>query len=120
MINLNNSELYTIGGKQYTERDINQRCAEIEEIDVAESVMQLGSRYIPTGRGLVDENFILYDPCNNLSDTDAIIDKCLDELLSISVQSLSPNTLTKWGCIIEKHNCTKLVAACICYIEINS
>jgi hypothetical protein len=26
---------------------------------------------------------------------------------------------TKWDYLIEKHKCTKLVAACICFIEIN-
>jgi hypothetical protein len=25
---------------------------------------------------------------------------------------------TKWDYLIDKHNCTKLVAACICFIEL--
>ena len=106
---------YTINGKEWTELDINKRCAELVGINAAESVMQFGSCLIPTGRGIVDENFMQYDPCNNPADTDAIIDKCCDELMSVHMNDYYSN----WIFIMSKHNCTKLVAACICYIEIN-
>jgi hypothetical protein len=60
----------------------------------------------------------------NPADTDAIIDKCWDELMS-SKDERGCGTWThwdhvKWQRLINKHNCTKLVAACICLIELNT
>ena len=109
---------YTINGKQYTEDDINVRCAEILGIDVSESVMQFGSCYIPTGRGLIDENFMQYNPCTNPADAWPIIDKCWDELMSVP-HFFEGLCMTKWECIENAHECTKLEAACICLIESN-
>jgi hypothetical protein len=109
---------YTINGKEYTEFDINKRCAELLAWESAPNV-----KSVEFERGCFWINSVGYtsfkieDYCNNPADTWPIIDKCWDKLLSISVQSLSPNTLTKWGCIMDKHNCTKLIAACICLIE---
>jgi hypothetical protein len=48
--------------KELTDLEICKRIAEIEGVDANESLMQVGSCYIPTGRGLVDENFIQYNP----------------------------------------------------------
>ena len=54
-----------------------------------------------------------------------IIDKCWDELM-VDVDDeggLEPYADmrfgTKWQLLMYKHNCTKLIAACICYIELN-
>jgi hypothetical protein len=106
---------YTINGKKWTGRAINVRCAQLEGKNLPEYQPARNSGY-----NIGNEKFYIgYNPCNNPSDTDAIIDKCLDKLLSNSYESLSPHTTTKWGCLMERHNCTKLVAACICYIEIN-
>jgi hypothetical protein len=100
---------YTINGKEYTEFDINLRCAGLMQI----TVLDKGS-YL-----LLECGFSDYNPCNNPSDTDAIIDKCWDELNTFCANPTTIKELmkSKWLSIIEKHNCTKLVAACICYIE---
>jgi hypothetical protein len=100
---------YTIDGKEYTEFDINLRCAEL-----------MGAKYHIEQEDTVHP--YLYseflneeiDYCNLAQDTDAIIDKCWDELIYADYR----RNVT-WEILMEKHNCTKLVAACICYIEIN-
>jgi hypothetical protein len=108
---------YTINGKQYTEFDINKRCAEIFGLKLSkEQYMHYGDR---------DENVVLIGRARDSygvnytrspSDTDAIIDKCWDELTSVAC--ISTHNI-EWHQIILKHNCTKLVAACICLIELN-
>jgi hypothetical protein len=103
---------YTIDGKEYTEFDINLRCAELLGIKVEYPMFN----EVPYHRWF-DSNGInlkVLDLCNNPSDTDAIIDKCWDELIFADYR----RNVT-WEMLMEKHNCTKLVAACICYIEIN-
>jgi hypothetical protein len=37
----------------------------------------------------------------------------------MEVLYVSRETNRQWDFLIKKHTCTKLVAACICYIEIN-
>jgi hypothetical protein len=100
---------YTINGKEWTEFDINKRCADI---------MNLIYRIYGDGtvhKGIFDLSADKYFcPCNSPSDTDAIIDKCWDELIFADYR----RNVT-WEMLMEKHECTKLVAACICYIEIN-
>jgi hypothetical protein len=97
---------YTIKGKQYTEDDINERCADLMKVTVL----------------IVRRD---YNPCNNPSDTDAIIDKCFDELLSdvdyngLDAMHNDDASSSKWEYLMQHHNCTKLVAACICLIELN-
>jgi hypothetical protein len=100
---------YTINGKQYTESDINKRCAELMGVHV-EVKGTINDMYLDKDQ---DEE---YSPCINPSDTDAIIDKCLGELLAIYHELYYH---TNWERIIKTHNCTKLVAACICLIELN-
>ena len=109
---------YTINGKEWTELDINERCTELmgwKEIRVSSvSVQVLNHAY---------HVYEIYDPCNNPADTDAIIDKCWDELM-LTKDTHGFGTWThwdniKWVRIMSKHNCTKLIAACICFIEIN-
>jgi hypothetical protein len=107
---------YTINGKEYTELDINKRCAELMEIVVKLSIDKkhwLLPSSIRNGGG-----FNPYSPCNNPSDTDAIIDKCWNELMSVP-HFFEGLCMTKWECIMNDYECTKLVAACICYIELN-
>ena len=82
---------YTINGKEWTEFDINERCAELMAHEVV--------------------NY-----CRSAHYAWTIIDKCWDELM---VVHLTDDYYARWECIMSKHNCTKLVAACICYIEIN-
>ena len=45
-----------------TDVDLCKKIAEIEGTNVSLSVMTLGKEQIPTGRGLVDENFVQYGP----------------------------------------------------------
>ena len=110
---------YTINNKQYTQFDINKRCAALMGLKVSkEQYLNYGDR---------DENVVLIgrardsygvDYCNNPQDTWPIIEKCWDELN----ESVLPNGgLRKsfWQHLMQKHNCSKLEAACICYIEMN-
>jgi hypothetical protein len=103
---------YTINGKEYTKMAINVRCAQI---------MGYNATFIKNLTLFLRD----YDPCNNPADTDAIIDKCFDDLLSdVDYNGLDhihndPAYSSKWEYLIRNHNCTKLVAACICLIEVN-
>jgi hypothetical protein len=105
---------YTINGKEYTEFDINKRCAELMKITVLDRhPVALGS-YL-----LLDCGFSDYNPCSNPTDTWPIIDKCWDELNKVNVSYDSTGrmiTSTKWNSIMIAHECTKLTAACICLI----
>jgi len=42
-----------------------KKIAELEGVEVGESVMRFGDTTIPTGRGLIDDNFIEYNPLTN-------------------------------------------------------
>ena len=101
----------TINGKPYTEFDINKRCAELMGVDYSIHSQVNALAY-------TDElgEVLWYRPCNNPSDTDAIIDKCWDELMSVKYEYC---VLSRWQYLRHQHKCTKLVAACICFIEIN-
>jgi hypothetical protein len=110
---------YTINGKEYTEFDINLRCAELKEFKLCE-----GQHYKSALAHRVDGFLEVYDPCNNWNDAGAIINKCWDEL--IEVVDCMGHEITnddigwcKWSYLMAQRNCTKLIAACICYIELN-
>jgi hypothetical protein len=105
---------YTINGKEYTEFDINLRCAEIESLElISDDVEVMAFDYLES---LIagEDKFEVYEPCADWSDAGHIIDKCWDELIFVDCRG----NLT-WEMLMEKHNCTKLVAACICYIELD-
>jgi hypothetical protein len=103
---------YTINGKQYTEFDINKRCAALEDKNLPDYQPARNSGY-----NIGDESFYIgYNPCNNWNDAGPIIDRCWDELMVVHV---TDNYYARWECIMSEHNCTKLVAACICLIEVN-
>jgi hypothetical protein len=110
----------TINGKEYTEFDINLRCAELKEFKLCE-----GQHYKSALAHRVDGFLEVYDPCNNWNDAGAIIDKCWDELMDYTndkgLKPISDEDIfwTRWESLINRHKCTKLVAACICYIELN-
>jgi hypothetical protein len=108
---------YTISGKQYTESDIHKRCAELMGIEYELSdIYVMVSDTVASIETGVDE-FMEYCPCYSPSDTDAIIDKCWDELTSVAC--ISTHNI-EWHQMMLKHKCTKLVAACICLIELNT
>jgi hypothetical protein len=99
---------YTINGKQYTEFDINKRCAELMGVAV------LIGKWKTVDYLMLECGFSDYNPCNDPADTDAIIDKCWDELMSVKYEYC---VLSRWQYLRHEHKCTKLVAACICLIE---
>tara|TARA_R110000850_G_scaffold24625_6_gene71900 strand:- start:1309 stop:1674 length:366 start_codon:yes stop_codon:yes gene_type:complete len=116
---------YTINGKECTEFDINTRCAKLylpcdyavnkndKSIDLTGVQTRLGAHGEPDERTIKYGSF---DPCNNPQDTWPIIEKCWDELMELTEEYSAPNC---WEDTIREHNCTKLVAACICLIEMN-
>jgi hypothetical protein len=101
---------YTINGKEWTKDEINLAIAEVSilSLDMSESM----DRVVASQMRRNPPNY-----CQNPSDTDAIIDKCWDELIKVHVTNLC--SYITWEDIIASYKCTKLVAACICYIEIN-
>ena len=104
--------MYTINNKQYTQFDIKKRCAEL--LDLKFQVYGDGTVH----KGIFDLQADKYfDPCTNPQDTWPIVEKCWDGLTSVAC--LSTGNI-EWHQLVLKHNCTKLEAACICYIEINN
>ena len=104
---------YTMRGDEYSEFDINKRCAELLGYNIYFiKDIKSGNRY--------------YAPCECISHTWPIIEKCWDELMEqvdlsgSDMVELESTNYSRWEHLIEKHNCTKLVAACICFIEVNS
>ena len=112
---------YTINGKDYTEFDINKRCADLMgvKVDVIGDLLNIIKRDAFGGLTLSH-----YDPCTNWNDAGPIIEKCWDELMGHTMQMEKPVSYsttfqgTKWQYLMQKHNCTKLIAACICFIEL--
>jgi len=120
---------YTINGKEYSEFDINKRCAELEGLIVKTEFQEkvgftksFHEKYPNTVWAAKVDEFgnqteaweqMVFTRCP--SDTWLIIEKCWDDLMDVECGSYS----IKWVDLMEKHNCTKLVAACICFIEIN-
>ena len=129
---------YTINGKEWTELDINRRCAEllawesepnVKSVEFDVNCFWVG--HVTFSPFPVFKPFKVKDYCSNPADTDAIIDKCWDELSlyvdcdgdKVTYETFSDAAFkplsTKQQFIMDKNKCTKLVAACICYIEIN-
>jgi hypothetical protein len=110
--------MQTINNKPYTQFDIKKRCAGIMGFKVFKGCVskRKGDCWVRI------TPYHHYNPCYNWSDAGPIIDKVLDELLE-PIFCTDKNGCewyqSRWGLIMEKHNCTKLEAACICYIEIN-
>jgi hypothetical protein len=109
---------YTINGKQYTKSDINKRCADLMGIKVEYPMFN----EVPYHRWFDSKgaNLKVLDLCNNPTDTWPIINKCWDELMTINSVVFEKGVYsseTEWNQLMEKHNCSKLVAACICLIE---
>ena len=100
---------YTIKGKEYSKFDINKRCAELMGVAV------LIGKWKTVDYLMLECGFSDYNPCNDPSDTDAIIEKCWDELMEIIAND---GAWVNWDYLKYKHKCTKLVAACICFIEL--
>ena len=113
---------YTINGKEWAELDINKRCAELMGFSAVMSKPDNGLCMVRKIDGHV--GLIPYKPFCNPSDTWYIIDKCWGRLLEMVndcglIDYAEFCDKNKWQYLMKKHNCTKLVAACICLIEIN-
>lgn len=101
--------------EQLSEFEINKRVAEIARLNIrhiyANHTMLVESiEKNDAGIGISK----YFDPCNDPSDTWPIIEHCWDEL-----NRFVPNGITmvsSWRYLMGKHNCTKLVAACICFL----
>ena len=96
---------YTINGKEYIEFDINKRCAEIEilNLDMDEAMDRIVASQMRRSPP---------DYCKSVVHTWPIIERCWGELMFPHHYGL-----TKWEFLIKQHNCSRLVAACICFIE---
>jgi hypothetical protein len=105
---------YTINGKEYTEADIKKRCGELMGLKVEYPLFNDQPYYRVLSNGKI--HLSVYEPTTNPLHTWPIIEKCWYELM-YGIDS----SYVKWDYLISKHehNCTKLVAACICFIEIN-
>jgi hypothetical protein len=104
---------YTINGKEWTEDEINNG---ITEIRIAR--FDMNSEYNQFMAKAMRFKTICYT--RNPSDTDAIIDKCWDELMKLTEtfdDGIADGLCTRWEYLMDYVKCTKLVAACICYIE---
>ena len=108
--------MYTINGKEYSEFDINKRCAELMGFKVKQrSMVDEGNVFVIDMSDHLGEMYRrIPQYCNNPSDAWPIIEKCWFALFYPHKPELS-----LWQHIIKKHKCTKLVAACICLIELN-
>jgi hypothetical protein len=103
---------YTINGKEYTEFDIKKRCGELMNLSLEYPLFNDEPYHRFSSNGKI--HLGVYEPTTNPLHTWQIIEKCWGELTSVDV-----NYKSRWQDIIDKHKCTKLVAACICFIEIN-
>jgi hypothetical protein len=127
---------YTINGKEYTEFEINKRCAELGGLSVNTKLeLRVGftksfhEKYPHTiWCAEIDrygEQMSAWEQkifTRDAADAWPIIEKCFDELVAVVDNfegCLRDGYCTKWDALIKEHNCTKLVAACICFIEIN-
>jgi hypothetical protein len=117
---------YTINGKEWTEFEINKRCAELLAWESEPNVKGVefdGNCFWVKHVGF--SAFPVQDYCINPVEAWLIIDKCLDDLLEYVGFDGTADTnydgasCARWRYLMQKHNCTKLVAACICFIEIN-
>jgi hypothetical protein len=117
--------IYTISGKEYTKVQVDKRCAELMGIPIEEEIyLELNACWtVPINDGFREN----YMPTSDAHDALHIIDKCWDELMT-RVTTCGKKFVGReqniiygilWEYLMKNHNCTKLVAACICYIEIN-
>ena len=106
---------YTINGKQYTRIEIDKLCAKLMGIQIEEEIyLDLNACWtVPINDG----TRVNYMPTLEANHVWAIIEKCWDELTKVHATSLC--SYTTWEDIMHKNECTKLIAACICFIEIN-
>jgi hypothetical protein len=114
---------YTINGKEYTEFNINKRCAELMKFTVSalQDIDDSSVKVHPCFNFCPSE-IDFYNPCNDPADTNAIIEKCWDELMKLTEtfdDGVADGLCTRWEYLMNYDNCTKLIAACICYIELN-
>tara|TARA_R110000787_G_scaffold278892_1_gene388837 strand:+ start:46 stop:429 length:384 start_codon:yes stop_codon:yes gene_type:complete len=123
---------YTINGKEWTEFDINKRCAELlglivqtefekrigftEEFHKAYPNTVWCAEVDERGDQVSAWEQMVFTRCPE--NTWPIIEKCWDELNESTLRN-GGRRKSHWQDTMQQHNCTKLVAACICFIEEN-
>ena len=110
---------YTINGKEYSELDINKRCAEL--MGVISNHKTGVSKYEDRKNDYMiatTSSYYPYGPYHDVEHTWPIIEKCWDEL-NKSILRNGGLRKSHWQATMQKHKCTKLVAACICFIDDN-
>ena len=110
---------YKINGKEYSEFDINKRCAELMGIPFSTTPSTPLKIY---RKAIHIISSMEYNPCNNPQDTWPIIEKVWDELLE-PIFCTDKNGCewyqSRWDLIMSRYGCLKLKAACIWFIEVN-
>lgn len=115
---------YTINGKEYSEFDINLFIAESGIIPVAINEDQDSALKAKSSSVLINDiiNTYEYNPCNNPVDAWPIIESINDVLFGLVGEDGEDYLYchyTRWEHVEEKYKCSKLIAACICFIELN-
>jgi hypothetical protein len=117
---------YTINGKEYTEFDINKRCGELMNLSLEYPLFNDEPYHRFSSNGKI--HLGVYEPTTNPLHTWPIIEKCwaeLNEWYTTKGETLMDEDSifdlfgTRWEYLMYMRNCTKLVAACICFIEIS-
>ena len=107
--------MFTIKGKKFTKFDINVKCAEL--LGSKSARVHINGAHMPSLRDCVMTDFGVKDYCNKITDTEVIIDKCWSMLMCTWSEFDSGDVM--WDTIMRNHDCSKLVAACILFIEEN-
>ena len=122
------NKTYTINGKQYTEFDLNKRCAELEGISwylPPETENNNSNSWVYSNNYDVSNNQWLPNYCTRPDSCSHIIQKCWNGLMDVIEYTpkaepfLGTRMITKWELVMQEHNCDQLVAACIYYVEQN-
>lgn len=110
---------YTINGKEYSEFDINKRCAELLGLRIDDSQpLDCNGNFEGSVFTKIDfskRSVGIFNYCRSKNDAWTIIENIWGDLMTYYCASKE----TKWQSIVARHNCSKLVAACICFIEMN-
>jgi hypothetical protein len=115
--------IFTIKGEKFTKFDINKRCAVLLGIKVSDTqwleYCDRDENVVITSKTSESDSSVNY--CNVISDTEVIIDKCWDDLMSSWCKHGHYDTgEVAWHTIMRDYKCCKLTAACIFFIMENN
>jgi hypothetical protein len=108
--------VHIIHGVTYTINDINVRCAQLMGYKVIQQSMVGDGRISVIDASDLDGESYRRLPqyCTDPNCMSVIVDYCFSNLLTIEHDQYF---LTKWEWIMSTRDCSKLMAACICFIE---